>query len=107
MLIAAQKVQAYTTGVTWEAFSRNEMLQDATVRRLEIIGEAAREVTQATRDAHPEIPGRIIVGMRHRIVHEYFRVDLQKVWDAIQNSIPELIALLEPIVPPPKDATPR
>ena len=52
------------------------------------------------RDAHPEVPWGDIVGMRNRLIHEYFRVDLGKVWDTIKNDLPRLIALIQPLVPP-------
>jgi uncharacterized protein with HEPN domain len=67
---------------------------------LEIIGEAARRVSQQTRDAHPEIPWEQMIGLRNRLIHEYFRVNLATVWDTVQNDLPRLIALIEPLVPP-------
>lgn len=75
-------------------------MQDAVVRQLIILGEAARRISQEMRDAHPEVPGGDIVGMRNRLIHEYFRVDLGKVWDTIKNDLPRLIALIQPLVPP-------
>jgi len=100
ILIAARKVRRFTAGVTWEEFERSDLLQNATLRPLEIIGEAARKISVETKSAHPEIPWTDLIGMRNRLVHEYFRIDLQKVWDAVRNDIPRLIALIEPLVPP-------
>ena len=70
------------------------------MRALEVIGEAAGKVSGLMRDAHPEIPWSDIIGMRNRLIHEYSRVDVRKVWDTVQNDIPQLIAALEPLVPP-------
>ena len=100
ILIAARKVKRYLSGVTEEEFAQNELLQDATVRQLEIIGEAARRVSEEARKAHPEVPWHELIGMRNRLIHEYFRVDVPKVWDTALNDIPVLIALMEPLVPP-------
>jgi uncharacterized protein with HEPN domain len=100
ILIAARRARAYSAGMDWAAFEQSPLHQDAIVRRLEIIGEAARNVSQSARDAHPEIPWRQVIGMRNRVIHEYFRVDLQKVWDVVQNDLPVLIAALERFVPP-------
>ena len=87
MLLAARKVQRYVAGLTWQDFQMNEVLQDAVVRQVSVIGEAARMVSQDTKDAHQEIPWRRIVGMRHRLIHEYSKVDLEMVWDAVENDV--------------------
>ena len=100
ILIAARKLMRYTSGATWEEFKKNELLQDGIVRQLAVIGEAVRMVSRETKDRHPEISWQEIVGMRHKLVHEYFRIDLAKVWDAAEKDVPELVRLIEPLVPP-------
>jgi len=100
ILIAARRASEFLAGLTWEEFVASELHQSAVVRTLEIIGEAASRVSQDTRDAHPEIPWAQMIGMRHRLIHEYFRVDLATVWDTVQDDLPPLIALLEPLIPP-------
>ena len=100
ILIAARKARQFLEGVTWEEFQRSELYQNAVMRALEIIGEAARRVSEQTRDAHPEIPWTQMIGMRNRLIHEYFRIDLAAVWDTVQNDLPGLIELIEPLVPP-------
>ena len=100
MLLAARKARRFTTGIDWDGFQRSELHQQAVLRLLEIIGEAARRVSAEAKSAHPEVPWAELTGMRNRLVHEYFRIDLQKVWDTVQNNIPRLIASLEPLVPP-------
>ena len=70
---------------------------------IEIIGEAASKISRPVRDAHPEIPWQSIIGMRNRLVHEYFRIDLPTVWKIVQNDIPALIAQIEPLIPPEEE----
>lgn len=100
ILNAARKVVRYCEGVPWEEFETNEILQDAVLRKLGIIGEAARRVSEETRKAHPEIPWADIIGMRNRLIHDYTRVDLRRVWDTVTDDIPALIERLIPLVPP-------
>lgn len=99
ILIAARKAQSFLEGITWEAFEQSELHQSAVMRPLEIVGEAARLVSQETRDAHPEIPWSQMIGMRNRLIHEYFRVDLVTVWETVQSDLPRLIELIAPLVP--------
>ena len=100
ILIAARRAIRFLDGMTWEAFQRSELHQNAVMRPLEIIGEAARRVSQDTRDAYPDIPWDQMVGMRNRLIHEYFRVNLATVWETVQDDLPSLMALIEPLVPP-------
>lgn len=85
--------------VTPEAFQSNEVLRRAFVRSLEIIGEAAKKLPSDFRAQHPSIEWRRIAGMRDRLIHDYFGVDYDLIWDVVQNRIPELrkqlAALLE------------
>lgn len=89
-------------GKSWDEFSEDIQCQDAVVRRIEIIGEAARRLSQETRDKHLQIPWREITSMRNLVIHEYDVVDIGQVWDTIQNKIPPLIEELTKIVPPPE-----
>jgi uncharacterized protein with HEPN domain len=104
ILIAARKALKFLEGMTWEEFERSDLHQSAVMRPLEIIGEAARRISQQTRDAHPEIPWTQMIGLRNLLIHEYFRLDLMTVWDTVQNDLPRLIALIEPLVPPEGEA---
>ena len=104
ILIAARKALQFLEGMTWQEFAQSELHQNAVIRPLEIIGEAARRVSQETRDAHSEIPWEQMIGMRHRLIHEYFRVNLATVWETVQNDLPPLIAHIEPLVPPEDQA---
>ena len=88
-------------GVTRERFDSDENLQLAQVHRIQIIGEAARRVSTAGRQSHPEIPWQQIVGMRHKVVHDYFEIDYDAVWGVLINDLQVLIAALETFVPQP------
>jgi uncharacterized protein with HEPN domain len=100
MLLAAKELSKYTEGVTLEEFDRNRLLQHAVIRLIGIVGEAARNISAEFKTAHPEISWSGIVSMWNRLVHEYFRVASDKVWEVVKKEMPELIALIEPLVPP-------
>jgi uncharacterized protein with HEPN domain len=100
MLNAAREVQTLSAGLTWETFQQSRLHQHALVRLIEIIGEAARAITEETKSTHPDIPWVPIIQMRNHLIHRYFRVDLPRVWDVIQNHIPPLIVSLGALVPP-------
>jgi uncharacterized protein with HEPN domain len=100
MLIAARDVVTFLQGFSREQFGESRLHQQAVMKCLEIIGEAAARVSESTRAVNPNIQWQQIIGMRHRLVHGYFEIDLDKVWDTVRNDIPSLIAKLEPLVPP-------
>ena len=86
---AIDRILGYTAGGR-EAFLADLRTQDAVVRNLEIIGEATRSVSEATKGTHPEVPWRDMSDMRNKVIHDYFRVDLEVVWDVAQNDLPAL-----------------
>src|SRR4051794_17559211 len=88
ILLAAQKILEFTQSMSWEEFQQNEPIADAVTYRISIIGEAASKISQQTRDAQPEIRWKAMTGMRNRVIHEYFRVNLATVWDVVQKDIP-------------------
>ena len=100
MLLAGRKVQNYTRNVGWEKFREDDLLQNAVMHQIQIIGEAARKVSLQYQQEHPQIPWQAIIGMRNRLVHEYFDIIPERVWEVVETSIPELIRLVEPLVPP-------
>ena len=100
MLVAAHKALAFAAELTYSQFVRSELHQNAILKVLEIVGEAASRVSDDTRQAHPDISWQQIVGLRNRIVHACFEIDLDVVWRIVQEDLPGLIAQLEPLVPP-------
>ena len=101
MLLAAREIRDHAAGVARERFSEDRVLQNAMMHLVQIVGEAARKVSTEFRESHPEIPWSEVIGMRHRLVHEYFRIIPEKVWDVVEQDIAPLIEALEPLVPPP------
>jgi uncharacterized protein with HEPN domain len=98
MLLAAERADRHRTRVTEEQFRSDELVQDAVVYSLQVIGEAARMVSAETRLRLSEIPWTEIIGMRNRLVHEYGDIDLDIAWNAVNIDVPRLIELLTPIV---------
>jgi len=99
MLDAALAVESFVRGKTYEEYLSNRMMRGAVERHVEIIGEAARRVSETTREAHPAIPWRAIVGQRNVLAHEYDEVLHEAVWGIATRRIPELIAALRTILP--------
>ncbi len=91
MLEAAEKAVAFAANRSRQDIYTNEEFSLAVVRLLEIIGEAAKSVSDETRAQHPEIPWRAIAGTRDRLIHAYFSVDLDIVWSIIRNDLPSLV----------------
>lgn len=86
---AIEAIVAYTTGGR-AAFNADRKTQDAVVRNLEIIGEAVKRLSAGLTEAHPDIPWRQIAGMRDKLIHDYFGVDLDLVWEVVELELPRL-----------------
>ncbi len=99
ILESAKIALDYVSGKSWDDFYGDMQCQDAVIRRVEIIGEAARRVSQETRDRYPQLPWREMTSMRNLVIHEYDVVDIKLVWDTMQNKIPPLIQDISKIVP--------
>jgi uncharacterized protein with HEPN domain len=91
MIEAATRLASYTDGLDFDGFGGDPRTIDAVVRNLEILGEAAKRVPDDVRRQAAEIDWRKIAGMRDVLAHAYFQVDLQIVWDAATNKVPELV----------------
>ena len=100
MLDLAEKAARNIAGIARSDFDGDEILRLALVHLLQTIGESARRISAAFRVVHPEIPWAAIVGMRHRVVHDYLDVDFDIVWRVATEDLPPLIAQLKRIVPP-------
>jgi uncharacterized protein with HEPN domain len=99
MFDAATKAVEKVAGIGRSEFDRNETLRLALTHLLQIIGEAARRVSVNFQDGHPEIPWKAIIGMRHKVVHDYFGVDDDVVWDTVINELPPFIEKLRTLLP--------
>ena len=95
---AIAKVERYLAGADYETFTGNDMMIDAVVRELEIIGEAARNLSAPFVQAHPDIPWSRIRRMRSVLIHEYFGVSLKVVWDTSHSNLPQLKAFIQSIL---------
>jgi uncharacterized protein with HEPN domain len=80
-------------------YDKDDMLRLGLTHLVQVIGEAARKVSEKFQREHPEIPWRKIIGMRHRIVHDYMRVDEDVLWQVVTTDLPALLPLLEAIMP--------
>jgi len=90
ILIEADYLIGRSDGLSFEAFFADETLRRAFVRSLEIIGEAARKVPEEFRATHPLVEWRAMAGMRDRLIHDYFGVDFELVWDVVTTRVPVL-----------------
>lgn len=100
MLDVAQEALELVKGKTRADYDSDRTLRLALTHLLQTVGEAARRVSQAFREAHPEIPWTAVVGMRHKVVHDYLHVDEDVVWDTVARELKPLVEALERIVPP-------
>ena len=98
ILDAIDRIGRYIRGVTEDAFFADSMLQDAVVRQLEILGEAAGRISLATCRRAPSIPWAEVRGMRHRLIHGYFEVDTAMVWDVATLDLVELAPKVEDLL---------
>lgn len=95
MLAAAEDALRFTTGYTFEEFVDNREKIYAVIRAVEIIGEAAANISPEFRAAHHEIPWRDIVSMRNHLIHAYFDIDIPLTWTTVHNDIPPLVQILK------------
>lgn len=95
ILQAIQKIEDYTKGVGYLDFIKNEEKQDAVIRKIEIIGEASKKISKDLKEKHSSIPWRAIAGMRDKLIHDYFEVDYETIWETVQNDIPVLKTQLQ------------
>ena len=94
MLDMTRKAIDKTTGVTRDAYDRDENLRLALTHLVQVIGEAARHVSRAFCDEHPDVPWTEIIGMRHKVVHDYLGVDEDIVWQVVTGDLPRLLPVL-------------
>ena len=101
MLDAARALSAFVAGRTFHDFQTDRMLRNAVERNMEIIGEAANRISENFQRSHPEMPWRNIIGQRNILIHEYGEVKNERIRVVATEKIPELVALLKPLLPGP------
>lgn len=89
------RIQRYTTGLEYEGFTKEDMVTDAVIRNLEIIGEASKNIPEDVRARYSDIPWGRMAGLRNVVIHSYFGVDLSIIWEIITRNIPEVKPLIE------------
>jgi len=90
ILEAIHRIESYTEDLTINEFFENQLYQDAVVRNLEIIGEAVKRLPDKLIEKYPGIEWKKIAGLRDILIHAYFGIDIEIIWDVVQNKIPEL-----------------
>ena len=95
---AGNKIINYTAGITYEIFLSNSMIVDAVVRNFEVIGEAAKLISDETKLNHPEIEWKRMAQFRDVLIHDYFGIEYEIVWDVIQNHLPQNIEFVEALL---------
>jgi len=100
MLKAAELVVSFTTGRTFNDYINDALLRSAVERQIEVIGEAARHLSESFQAEHPEIPWRKIMAQRHVLAHEYDDIQHDLIWKVATIYIPELVPQLSPLIPP-------
>ena len=98
ILLAVRDIREFVSGFDRVAFEKDRKTQAAVLHQFTIIGEAVRRLSEPFRQAHPQVPWAQIAGMRNRLIHEYERVDLAEVWNAVARDVPELIRAVDPLV---------
>jgi uncharacterized protein with HEPN domain len=97
MILFAERVMRYTASLDQETFVGNPLVYDATVRNLELIGEAATHVPEAVRVAYSHVPWRLVVATRNRLIHGYLGIDNDTLWSLVVSAVPTLLAQLRSV----------
>ena len=92
-----RKINEFSKGLTLTEFKKNELVQDAIIRNIEIIGETSKKISKDTKQTYYEIPWKEIAGMRDKLIHDYLGVDVKVVWKTIKEDIPNLERLISEI----------
>src|SRR5688500_17778002 len=102
MLVFAKRIQNHTVNLDLDGFLGNFLIQDAVIRGFQVLGEAARTISPETKVKHSQTEWSLISGLRNRVIHSYFEIKMELLWETIQNDIPVLIKQLKEIIIPPE-----
>jgi len=102
---AIERIEKYASKGR-EAFEDDELIQNWILHHLQVIGEAARAISEELKDEHDEMPWRQIVGMRHILVHRYFEVDIDLIWSVVEDDVPVLKQQIDLILKEPEEEIP-
>ena len=92
------EVKKFVEGMRFEDFTKDKKTVNAVIRSLEVIGEAAKKVPEDLREGYPQIPWKRMTGMRDKLIHEYFGIDLEIVWEAINNELPPIKPMIQKVL---------
>lgn len=95
---AVLRINAYTQNLSYEQFFEDKKTQDAVVRNLEIIGEAAKNISEELKNKYPQIPWKNLAGARDKLIHHYFGVNFDIVWNIVKQELPQVLSQLEGIL---------
>ena len=98
IISSMDKIERYITGLSYDEFILREETIDAVERNIEKIGEAAAAIPDDVRNRHPEVPWETIVGLRNKVIHHYFAVDHEVIWQIITKNIPETKGMIAEIL---------
>jgi uncharacterized protein with HEPN domain len=98
ILDSISQIEKFTEGINKNEFKNNELVQSAVIRQIEIIGEASKKLSDKFKNNYPNIPWTDITGMRDKLIHGYFGVDIDIVWLTIQKDIPKLRDLIKKLI---------
>ena len=98
MIGFGERVLSYTDGLTEDAFIADGLIYDATLRNIQLIGEAATHIPDEVREAYPDVPWRAVVGVRNRLAHSYLDISDKIIWSVIQDAIPDLLPKLRQLL---------
>ncbi len=97
MIVFCERILDHTTGIDQSKLVATRLTYDAVLWNIALLGEAARNVSDRVKDAHPQILWNLISGARDKIIHQYWRIDSDIVWDIVQNDVPDLLPRLRQI----------
>ena len=98
IMLSADEAILFVEGMTFDEFRNDKKTINAVVRSLEVIGEATKHLPASFRNEHSDVPWRQLAGMRDRLIHGYFGVDLEIVWDTVQQMLPQLLVVTNKIL---------